>query len=261
MGSKKSITAHIPTDYDISIGAVLSEAWHRVKGSKAPIWGATGLYLLLSIALGIIAGVIGLLIERTGYSFLHVGSGLLINLVVLLITMPIVAGILYIGIKRSLDQPIKVTNAFIGYGYTWRIFWAVLMISIILSIGLAIALIPYLLLMMQITLPASLMLLFVLCGLVVFLYFAIGYMFVFQLIIDQQLGPWQAMEVSRRTVNMHWFSLCGLSLIKLFILFVSAIPLGIGLIWTVPMVFNSLGVLYRNVWKKTTSSRVFAETA
>jgi len=68
------------------------------------------------------------------------------------------------------------------------------------------------------------------------------------LIADRRLQPWQAMETSRKAVGKRWFPVFGLLLVVGLLVGLSAIPLGIGLIWTAPWAINVIGVLYRRAF-------------
>ena len=47
---------------------------------------------------------------------------------------------------------------------------------------------------------------------------------------------------------MRWFPIAGFCLVLMLINAVAAIPLGIGLIWTVPFSVIACGVLYRRIF-------------
>jgi uncharacterized membrane protein len=62
------------------------------------------------------------------------------------------------------------------------------------------------------------------------------------------LGPWQAIETSRKAVTKRWFQYFLLLLVVGLVVFVSARPLGIGLVWTAPWAINVIGVVYRRTF-------------
>ncbi|MEN8132906.1 MAG: hypothetical protein ABFS45_22555, partial [Pseudomonadota bacterium] len=80
------------------------------------------------------------------------------------------------------------------------------------------------------------------------IYLAIAYLLATPLLVEKQLTPWQAMENSRKAITRHWFKVFLLLLATALIMFISAIPLGLGLIWTYPMAINILGILYREIF-------------
>ena len=80
------------------------------------------------------------------------------------------------------------------------------------------------------------------------IYLSIAYSMAMLLVIDKKMSPWQALETSRKAVTKKWFSFFGLYLCIGLILVVSAIPLLIGWIWTIPLAIISTGMVYRNLF-------------
>jgi uncharacterized membrane protein len=80
------------------------------------------------------------------------------------------------------------------------------------------------------------------------IYLAIAYYMAMPLVVEKGLSPWAAMEISRKTVSKRWFTMFFFGIVMMLILIVSAIPLGIGLIWTLPMAMIAYGVIYRNMF-------------
>ncbi|MNG14005.1 hypothetical protein D3C84_977260 [compost metagenome] len=66
--------------------------------------------------------------------------------------------------------------------------------------------------------------------------------------VERGLSPWQALEASRKAITQHWFKVFGLCLLLGLITMVSAIPLGIGLVWSIPLFVIAMGVLYRTIF-------------
>src|SRR5207247_234690 len=54
------------------------------------------------------------------------------------------------------------------------------------------------------------------------------------LVIDQKINPWRAMKLSFRATKSKVWRLIGLTIVNAVILIISMIPIGIGLIWTLP---------------------------
>ena len=67
-------------------------------------------------------------------------------------------------------------------------------------------------------------------------------------VVERGLTPWQALEASRKAITQHWFKVFGLFLLLGLITLISAIPLGIGLVWTIPLFVIAMGVLYRTIF-------------
>ena len=68
------------------------------------------------------------------------------------------------------------------------------------------------------------------------------------LVVERGLSPWQALEASRKAITQHWFKVFGLFFVLMLIMLLSMIPLGIGLIWTLPLLIVTMGVLYRTIF-------------
>jgi uncharacterized membrane protein len=80
------------------------------------------------------------------------------------------------------------------------------------------------------------------------IYLSIGYMMTYPLIMDKDLSPWEAMEASRKAIHHHWFQIFGLFFVMGLIFIASALPLGIGLFWSIPMGVIMTGIIYRTIF-------------
>jgi hypothetical protein len=56
------------------------------------------------------------------------------------------------------------------------------------------------------------------------------------------------MESSRKAVTRKWFRIAGLYLVVAILVMLSALPLAIPLIWTVPWSMLTLGVAYQRIF-------------
>jgi len=76
------------------------------------------------------------------------------------------------------------------------------------------------------------------------IYLSFAYGMAFPLLIDKKMGIWEAMETSRKAISKCWFRYFGLIIVLLLIAVAATIPLGIGLIWALPLASMVIGVLY-----------------
>jgi hypothetical protein len=220
----------ISGNYDFDVMEVIKEGWQRQSGMKGAFWlGAILLYaviILLSIGAGVVAAVMtgG---QSTGEPGAISGTAALFQvgfqLVLLLIMYPMYAGLAMIGINRSVELPVKGTMVFGYYAFTIGIFFAILLTSILTFIGMLLLVIPG-------------------------IYLSIAYSMTLPLIVEKRLGVWAAMEASRRAVTKHWFKVFFTYLLMSLVLMVSALPLFIGWIWTLPMMLAVYGVMYRTMF-------------
>lgn len=223
--------------YDFQIGALMSEAWALVSGTKGIIIGGlvvmyVALWALMSLLsmLGMVgfAGVMGIGMlgggASSGVALLALVFGFLVfTLLSTAIAYPFMAGITMVGIRRAAGQPVRFNELFNHFGRTVPVIVAALLMTLLTVIGY---------------------LLFVIPG----IYLALSYVLAIPLVVERGLSPWQAMEASRKAIGQHWFKVLGLFLVVSVVMMVSAIPFGIGLIWTFPFAVLTLGVLYRIIF-------------
>lgn len=221
-----SLQRGISGDYDFSTSAILSESWSKVRGSKWTFQLALSAYLLVYI------GAILLLAPLfPGADPLHVqqpfeaiDQNLIQALITVAVTLPAATGISMLGVRRAIDAPIKARMIFGYYRKTLPLFIAMLMMYIGIMLGFLLLIVPG-------------------------IYLSIAYLLSAVLVVEKNLGPWQALEASRKAITRHWFKVLGLWF-ALFVINCAALflTLGIGLIWTLPLSYISLGVLYRIIF-------------
>jgi len=206
-----------------SIGAALRRAWAMTTGAKGAIWvGSAIMYLIL---LAIMAG--GMTLLRTAGGGMS-SNGLAFNMVLPAIIdvcfVIFIAGLLLMGIKKVAGEEISWKMIFAGFPNAGKIIVATILQSLLIGIGFLFLVLPG-------------------------IYLAVGYVMTIPLIVREGLSPWQAMEKSRKAVHVVWWRVLGLYILMSIIFSVSAIPLGIGLIWTWPMFLILAGVVYRQLFE------------
>ncbi len=169
--------------------------------------------------------VLRILARFTGYSSgLALGAALQVTLTIAI--YPFMAGIMMIGIRRSVELPVSWKLAFGYFSYLLPIVVASILVGIFTTLGFLLLVIPG-------------------------IYLSLAYILTIPLIVDKGMGPWAAMEASRRAISKHWFKVFGLYFVMGLIYMVSMIPLGLGLIWTMPMFIMVGGILYREIFGVT----------
>lgn len=239
--------------YDFLMGDLIRESWVRVNGAKAAYWGAIGLLFLINIGLALIGAILGYLLT----AFVGGKSGIAIQdvclVVVWFIDMPLFVGLFLLSMRRSVDLPIEAKQIFTMFDYFWQIIGLeILILLVVYGVGIAGG---FLIGIFSGVITASLgmepnwaiiiMEVFGVFLVMAMLYFAMAFMFSPLLIVEKGFGIIQAMKTSFRAFNQHWFKIIVTYFIFIGIYLISAIPLLIGLIWTLPMMLNFLGILYR----------------
>ncbi|WP_415397753.1 hypothetical protein [Sulfurimonas sp. CS5] len=202
--------------YDFSIIGVLKEGFRRTDGVKLTFVGSIIIYALIAL---FVKSLTEFIFPNT-QSFVSIYAS---SIVEMLFTLPILIGIMILGVKHAREEELKVASIFDYFGMIIPVMLAYIAMSILLSIGFILLVIPG-------------------------IYLAISYAFVYTLIVDKGLGVWEAMELSRKTVTQQWFKFFGLSLLSGIIIIISALPFGIGLIWSIPTTYIAYGLLYHRLF-------------
>ncbi|MFG0722464.1 hypothetical protein ACF8PU_12455 [Pseudomonas sp. GLN_6] len=219
-----SIEEALSRGYDFTIGDLLSEAWQRVKGTKGIIIGGfVVFYTVLLVASFLIGGFFGILGVVSDSPMLSVVVEMVVGIFASALAYPFMAGINMIGIRRAADQPISFNDIFSHFGRTVPLVITAIISMLLIYLGMILLIIPG-------------------------LYLAIAYMLAIPLVVERGLSPWQALETSRKAITQHWFKVFGLFLLLGLITGISAIPLGIGLVWTIPLFTVAIGILYRTIF-------------
>lgn len=202
--------------YDFSITGVLKEGFNRSNGVKGIFIGAT---LLLIIILMLTNGILEFVFPSTASNLNALVAGFISGI----ITIPIQVGISMLGVSRAREQEFKVADMFNYFTMAMPIVITYVVLTFMTYLGFLLLIIPG-------------------------IYLLIAYAFSYMLVVDKGLGTWEAMELSRKTVTKQWFKFFGLSLVTGAIIIISALPLGIGLIWTIPMTYIAYGLLYHHLF-------------
>ncbi|AZS52011.1 DUF975 family protein [Entomomonas moraniae] len=214
---KRTIEEALAYDYDFSIGDVIARAWEKVNGVKLPLFVALLIIMVINTIINVFLEIIP---EQAAIVF---------NIALSIAACGLSTNFTIIALKHLRGE--KLIDAL-------KCFYSLSNIYITLVIATVVATI----------LVVFGFLLFIIPG----IYLSIGYCLMQWIIIDHpEVSPWQALEISRKIVTKHWFKFFGLYFILTIILIISVIPLGIGLIWTLPLTILAPGVVYQIIFEKS----------
>lgn len=209
-----SLEGGIAGNYNFSIGDVISEAWAKTNGAKGTFWLAILFMVLAAIAVRIPSNIAdGILAQGPIFSQI---TNFMLNMVLL-------PGLIMIGVKIATQQPTRAVEVFAYGGKFLPLLITAILSYIMLIIGFILAIFPM-------------------------IYLVFAYYFASLLVVDKNLGAWEALEASRKAVTHHWFKFFGLLLVLSLINMISMLALGLGLIWTMPMSFIAIGILYNKIF-------------
>lgn len=181
------------------------------------------LVFVITLLAAIVLTGLGSLLGINETSGLGMATALIVQLAITAIIYPFLAGIVMMGVRRSVDLPISYNEVFAYFAYALPLVIAAVLMSLLMMLGFILLVIPG-------------------------IYLAVAYIFTVPLIADKNLGAWEAMETSRSAVTRHWFKIFFTLVIMGLIFMVSLIPLGLGLIWAYPMMVSVMGVMYRETF-------------
>lgn len=85
------------------------------------------------------------------------------------------------------------------------------------------------------------------------IYLAVGYVFALPLVIDKKLEFWTAMEVSRRVVHEHWWSVFALLIVLALVAGAGFLLCGVGALITIPLASAALMYVYEDLFGTRTA--------
>jgi hypothetical protein len=226
--------------YIIPVWDTIKTAWEKVDGAKQTIWGALIVFFAIMFGLGFIEGIF-----KDSSPALSIVIKIIANVVAYFLQM----GTLYIGIKRAYDLPIE-------YKQIFRVFEAdialkmvmlyILQILIFLPIVLFLVAASFITAFIPTISPAIPILLFIIGGAMV-CYISIRMIISNAFILDKATQPLDAIKMSFKATRDNFWNCLGLTILQMLIIAVSALPLAIGLIWTLPLTFICYGVMYKRL--------------
>jgi hypothetical protein len=212
----------------IQIDSTFSSAFDQIKGFKSTVFVA--LLLAVAVYIPIIGLQVGLdYIGNGGFEALENETpkslffALLGQLSVWFFGAPLAAGFSILALKRIRGEQISAKEVVSHYNKIIPLFITVVGMYSLMMLGFMLLVIPG-------------------------IYLSVAYFFATVLVVDKGLSPWQALETSRKAVTKQWFRVF-LSIIGVFLFtLVSMIPLGIGLIWTIPWSMLVYAILYQHLF-------------
>ncbi|HEX4045253.1 MAG TPA: DUF975 family protein [Gammaproteobacteria bacterium] len=235
-------TRLMQSTYQLPVIDTLKAAWQKVAGTKLVIWASYALIFLIMFALGFLSGLSEVLLP-----ILEVPLTIIAQFVSFLLT----TGVMYIGIQRAYDTPVSYRTMFHAFQKDIVLkLIGLLILEILIFLPFTIVLVLLASLQTQenlstLTLLSLVVLYFVLiCGM---LYISVRMFFAIGIVVAQARGPWQAIKDSFRATRCNFWRIIGLWILQVLVVLVSMIPLGIGLIWSLPWITICYGVAYKNL--------------
>jgi hypothetical protein len=225
--------------YDFDIVEVIKTSFKMIHGFKGTFWSSFVILLVSILAAAFLIGFIFLLLGIEPEATKNV-----IQFILLPISAPLAVGLYMISTKYTRGESVSYKNTTDYFPSMWKLAFAALTVIIIPLVAAVLILTMGMLLANEIITP-----IFTVIAIILFVVLTISYMFTPQLMVDKNLGIWEAMETSRKSIFHHIFKILGLLVVFAIVVLISAIPFGIGLIWAIPaMHIGTYGLLYRIIF-------------
>ncbi len=221
-----SLQGGISGEYDFSITAIIAEGWGKTSGAKGTILLAFLIYIVISSIVSVTQGLIfpdpAVLFQqsRLGAGFFWLTLTIFISIP---LTYPIMAGITLLGIRRSVDADIDAGSVLRAYAKTLPLTLLTVVSMLLTVLGYVLLIIPG-------------------------IYLSVAYLMTFALMMDRDMGFWEALETSRKAITKHWFKIIFLYLVMGIMFLFACLPLFIGLIWMLPLFTIVHGILYKKMF-------------
>lgn len=233
----------------LPVEETISASWGRVSGAKGSIWAAIGITFAIVFAIGFITGFIGSLSNILGAIF---------NLVGQIISTLLQLGLLYLGIQRAKNAPINFRQVFRGFEkpIALRVIGVyVIQFLIFLPLVIIFMLVPILIFGEDLgevftsgLTPQNIMLVsWCVLGGLIGLFITLRLILSMGFVLDMGADPWPAIKMSYEATRGNFFRLLAIFLFQIVVFILGAIPLGIGLIWVLPLVVIVYGMVYKNL--------------
>ena len=199
------------TSTDWSIGEVLKTASEKQVGFKFN-------YVIALIIYGAISTAIAF-VQEASVGTSGGGMASLVEIVITLVLFPLGVGLGLLGIRRAAGKDTPVSTLWEPYSHALPLIVMFVLMAVLVVAGFFLLVLPG-------------------------IYLSIAYSFAPYLIVEKNMGVWEALETSRKAITQYWWRYFGLMIVALVLIIIGAIPLLIGLIWVLPIVAIATGEVF-----------------
>ena len=229
-GEYGSLETALKGEYELSPIQVIKDAWESLEGFKTTFWLAALAYMGVAIVVSIVLGLVfGLLTGFAEQGALAAISAVLQQIASTLILGPLAAGMYMLAIKFSVGSRIEVGELFKYFHKMIPLFLMTLLMYATVFIGLILLVLPG-------------------------IYLMVAYAFAIPLMVEKNMGPWEALNTSRKIITHKWFNMLGFMIVASIVVLLGALALLVGLLWAVPLTTLATAFLYRDIIGVETST-------
>lgn len=211
-------------NFEVNMLETLGEAWRGLKGFKLKCHIALILYSLVYLAAFLGLGIIVAILSTTGADETVASVlSLVFQLVTTVVMLPMGVAFLVMAMRHANQKPVSAGEIFRHFGTMGSLFVAYLIQVILIMIGLVLLVLPG-------------------------IYLMFAYMYALPLVLEKKMGPWHALETSRKALTKVWFRFFGLLWLIMLINTAGVLTLGIAWIWTIPWSILAMAMVYQKIF-------------
>ena len=199
------------TSTDWSTGEVLKTASEKQVGFKFNYFIALIIYGAISIAITLVQ-------EATIGTAGDVAASV-VEILITLILFPLGTGLGLLGIRRAAGKETPVSTLWEPYSHALPLIVMFVLMAALIIAGFFLLVLPG-------------------------IYLSVAYSFAPYLIVEKNMGVWEALETSRKAITAYWWRYFGLMIVALILIVIGSIPLLIGLFWVLPIVVIATGEVF-----------------
>lgn len=247
---ESTLSRGVAGKYHIEIKQVLKEAWNKTYGIKLHYWILIALMIIVSL---VSDGISSFLTHHFPTARSALVLDILVSIVSFGLTMLVIApALLLTAIRHISDQDVSL-NFLKLYKKKGRallnILGAVILTYVIFFLGTFV----FIGLIELLRGKAGILLILIRSSLFLGYLIFIAYVFtamqmLYLLILDKNLSAWQATLSAFRGISHEFAKIIGLYLLMFLLMLVATAAFFIGLIWVFPMLYNMVGILYREIY-------------
>lgn len=224
---------------ELPVWETITASWEKVSGVKGSFWAGLGILFAVMFVIGFMQSLTEQIVILS-FIFGVVGNvfGYFCQL-----------GLAYMGICRAQEKPITYTLMFSTFNLQIGLMLAGLYVLQVL-----IFLIPIIIGALGGVLIGTGNMLGMISGVLLCIAAAISIVVLgvrlslsMAFVLDAGAAPVAALKSSLNATTGNFWRLAGVFLLQIIIILVSALPLGIGLIWSLPFGFICYGVIYQRL--------------
>jgi uncharacterized membrane protein len=216
-------------DYELDMGSCITRAWELLKQH---FWPMVGVAFLLTMIMGAVQQLLSLLSQSSVHEMIVDHKVNPVSVLILALTSLLAAPVNYVATAGLLNyylrlirkQPATMGDAFAGFTTEFVPLVLLGLVSSLLAlVGYALCVLPG-------------------------IYLAVAWWFALPLVIDRHLGFWDAMEISRKVVNKHWFYVFAFVLVIGLLGVAGIVACCVGIFVTMPIFWAAWMYAYEDIF-------------